>query len=320
VCGAKISERRRVKLAAAVKSARARGYVTALGTLTVSHQAGNDLGEQVDDLYARWHDVRRSYGWKLLVKQYGIEGPGRSAGVKCRLYSVTGFDYTWGYNGHHAHLHPLFFLAPGSDVAAFGRALADMWYAVGGGTFVALRSTGELVATDTNAFQRGCKVTSNDCEVADYITKFGRLPRWDVDREVAKSAVKRGRGEHSKHYTAIELLESYSLTGNKEHGAVWLEYASAMKGRHQLTWSPGLAALLEVGEVEQSDVELAGEVSDFQCELAFMSPKVWHLVCVEGLRAALLAVGDKGDSLAVELFLTLLVRGELPGEQEKQSG
>jgi hypothetical protein len=280
----------------------------------VSHHAGNDLGEQVDDLYARWQAVRLTYGWKLLVKQYGIEGPGRSAGLKLRLYSVTGFDYTWGYNGHHAHLHPLFFLSPGSDVAAFGRALADMWYAAGNGSFVALEATGELVPTDINAFERGCKVTSNDGRVADYISKFGRLPRWDVDREVAKSAVKRGRGEHSKHYTAIELLESYALMGNKEHGAAWLEYALAMKGRHQLTWSPGLAALLEVGEVEQSDVELAGEVSDFQRELASVAPDLWYNVCVLGLRGALLAVGDKGDSLAVKLWLAVLARGNIPGD------
>ncbi len=307
VCGSKISERRRVELAAAVLEARSRGWVTALGTLTISHRPGESVDDLVSRIYGRLDRLKNMRDYKRLIERYGIEGPGARGGVAKRLYSVNGFDYTWGYQGHHTHLHPLWFLAPGSDVAAFASEMRELWYRAGNGPFVACEATGELVAASMNAWEHGCKVTSNDGDVADYITKFGRLPRWDLDRELTKSAVKRGRGGqgHSKHYTAMELLESYALTGNKLHGRVWMEYAAGMKGRHHLTWSPGLRACLELGEAATDD-ELAGEVSDLQRDLASLSGDLWHQVCVRGLRSALLAVGDKGSSLAVNVWLAAL--------------
>jgi hypothetical protein len=322
LCGGKISERRRVELATAVEELRSRGLVTVLITLTQSHKAGDDLREQVDRLYARWAWVKDHRAYRRLIEQYGVEGPGRGGKIARRLYMVNAFDYTAGYNGHHGHLHPLVFLAPGSDVAAYGREVSELWYLSGGGRFGLVRVTGELVADDMNAWERGCKVTSNDGEVADYITKFGKLPRWDLDRELTKSAVKRGRGGqgHSKHYTPIELLESYSLTGNKQHGARWLEYARAMDGRHQLTWSPGLRSFVGLNEVAPSDEELAGEVSDIERDLASMSGDVWHEVCKQGKRAELLAIADKGSSMAVHVWLAALMAGRFEHGQEKEAG
>lgn len=303
VCLAKISERRRIELQATIKAARAKGYVVAMVTLTQDHTSGDDLTDLVDRLNNGYRQVKTTRAWKRIEKQYGIEGPsGRAGGWSLRVRSVRAFETTWGYNGWHPHLHVIFILPPGSDVSLFGDELRDLWYDQMGGTYSPDPLTGELLPSQRDLWDRCCKVTCNDGEVADYVTKWGHDPRWDVAHEVAKSNSKHARVGRSKHYTVADLLFSYSEEGNKHHGQLYLEFGLAMKGRKQLVWSPGLREMFDLGQ-DQTDEEVAADVSDLQRDLATLDDLTWNIVRRSGERADLLEVADGGDPEKVLAYL-----------------
>ncbi len=294
ICGAKIAEHRRAELAMAVKVARSRGFVTALASLTMSHHYGDDMGVLLGDLRLMFRKIKRLAAWAHMVEVYGV-----LIGGKKQLSAMTGFENTWSdLNGHHPHLHPLFILAAGSDVAAFQCDLRDLWYTV--------RKLGWSGGTPDNldAWERGCTVTSNDGDVAEYVNKFGRPPRWDVDKELASLHNKRGRGPggRSRHYTMRELLICYSGSGDMFYGSPWLQYAVAMRGRHLLQWSPGLRVFLGLG-VELSDEEVAASGDDLERDLLALGADLWHLLCVSGKRGDLLSVASAGDSDLVLAWL-----------------
>lgn len=300
VCAAKIAERRRGELAAAVAEVRARGCVTALGSVTISHHQGDELGGKLDEVRDLWRRAKRTRAWGRLVERYGVEVEDRR-----RLYAVTGFENTWSeLNGHHPHLHPLMFLAAGADVQVFERELRDLLYSLRGLPWVT-DAAGLRSPEDLDAWEHGCRVTSNDGDVAEYISKWGHDPRWDVDRELAAMHSKRGRGVVSRHYTMRELLSEFADSGDYFYARPWLEYVRAMHGRHLLTWSPGLRDWLQLGD-EESDEEIAGDLGDFDCDLVELDDATWRLVRSAGRRGDLLAVADYGVVLAVEWWLDAL--------------
>ncbi len=295
VCASKVSERRRQELSEAVKSARSRGLVVALATFTLSHHSGDKLYDLRRRLNTAYSCVKKRYGWKRLVREFGVDGPGRNDKQAARLYSVRGFETTWGYNGFHPHLHVIFFLAPGADVEQFGRQVRDLWYEELGGLFVADATTGELLPIHRERWERGVRVASNDGEVADYITKFGRDPRWDVAEELAKSVSKQGHATgHSRHYTMLDLLRSYVEKRNVRHGRLWVEYGLSMKGCALLTWSPGLRLYLGLLD-DKTDEELATEVQEGAYLLVQIDQETWTEIVRTGKRAEIMHYGDEGQ-------------------------
>lgn len=310
VCSARITEHRRSELQKAVGVARARGCVLALGSLTLRHYRGDRLAELLAELQSSFNRMSKSKGYQRLVERYGVEDNGRR-----RLRFVVATENTWGYNGHHPHRHPLFFLAPGSDVEAFERELRDLWYRYTDTWEEVDQDTGELLGKpfDQDRWQHGCKVTNNAGEVAEYVAKFGHLPRWDLPEELAKANSKRGRGGRSRHFNMWELLAEYVETGRHDQGAAWVEFAQAFKGTHQIRWSPGLRDWLGLG-LERNDDELAGDLSEYDRELVTLAPATWELVRSADRRGELLAVAAAGEASAVVEYLERLEM-EVAGEQ-----
>lgn len=302
VCNARISEFRRDELGRAVAVARDRGCVVVLATFTIPHAAGDDLGALVDQLNEAARAMRGGRPWRRLVDQFGIDGPTGRGNDGRRLYSVRSFECTYGYNGWHPHLHVLFMLAAGSDVPAFQDELRHFWYSTNGGQYQADPETGELLPVDRHFFEHGCIATSSNDRVADYVAKWGHDPRWDVQHELAKANSKRGRGGKSKHYTLADLLWSYIDTGNRRHGALWVEFGLAMKGRKQLVWAPGLREWAGLG-VELTDDQVAEDASDYLVDLAVVDDLTWQVVRRQERRAELLAVADSGDRAQVHDWL-----------------
>lgn len=302
VCSARITEHRRSELQKAVELARGRGCVLALGSLTLRHSRGDRLGELLGELQGAFNGVVKSKGYGELVKRYGIVDQGRP-----RLRYVVATENTWGYNGHHPHRHPLFFLAPGSDVEAFQLELRDLWYRYTDTWEELDPDSGELLGRpfDEDRWEHGCTVTDNGGKVAEYVAKFGHLPRWDLPEELAKANSKHGRGGFSRHFNMWELLSEFSESGRPELGAAWVEFAQAFKGTHQVRWSPGLRDWLGMGR-ERSDEELVGDLSEYERDLVSLGPAVWELVRSAGRRGELLAVAGDGDQAAVLAYLERL--------------
>lgn len=312
VCGSKIAEARRLEFQTVVAFMRSRGYVVAMVTLTLRHKSGDDLGQLVDWLLGVFDEVKkdRIYGWSDIEKLFGIVAPGRRGLVRSRIFGIRAFECTHGYNGWHPHLHILMFLRSGSDVEIFGRLMRDAWYEVNGGEFE-LRGchAEELLPVDRDMWERGCTVTCNDADVADYISKFGRPPRWDVSSEIAMSHRKlAGGGEgYSKHYTPLELLNKYLEEGDEEAGRLWLEFGEVMFRRNMTTWSPGLREFVGLGR-EQTDEEVAEDTHDYKTLLALLSSSMWSIIRTSGRRAELLDVADVGDVAKVDEWLSAWCR------------
>jgi hypothetical protein len=112
VCAAKISERRRVELQAAVD---AHTGLVFLATFTVQHSDQDALEALLDDLLKASYKLRTGKAWTLFKQRYGVVG------------SIRALEVTYGAHGFHPHLHVLFFVAADADVDAFTGDLLRRW-------------------------------------------------------------------------------------------------------------------------------------------------------------------------------------------------
>jgi hypothetical protein len=275
VCAAKISERRREELSTAIKGW---GGQIVLATFTLQHSASDGLVGLLEDLQQAVRKMRSGRAWMELQERYGMVG------------SIRGLENTDGVNGFHPHQHVLFFLAGGIDLEAFTRELRDRWGA-------SVAKVGRYASP-----RWGLNVQAADADVADYVAKWGKEPKWTAAHELAKSVSKRGRVEGR---TMLELLEAF-VWGDVDAGRRWREYALAFKGRKQLVWSKGLRALLGLVVEEKSDQEVVEDVVEDAVCLAFLSVSDWRIVLANDARGELLDVASSGDVAAVGAFLRSL--------------
>jgi len=313
VCAAKISERRRVELRRAVDAWRAKGGTVVLATYTASHALSDDLAGLLG-APARGTHKRGDY-----VPARGLLGA-RSVAMSGRAYndiklaglvgSVRALEVTFGESGWHPHIHELLFLAPelGEEAraaieqaleAAWRRGLAAVGLSCNEHGFDWQDAGGEVEAYLAKA---GCE------DLQEFEAKYGRGPRvWDCSAEVAKQPAKLGR---AKGRTPMQLLADYAAGPGEvaaRSGALFVTYARAMKGRHQLQWSHGLRGLLGLG-VELSDTELAEQPEQGGETLLELDNADWSAVLFWGARAALQDVAEAtdGDALAVVAYVARL--------------
>ena len=287
VCSSTITERRRVELGEAL--ARRPDLVPVLVTVTLQHHRGDPLAELVGDLNESWRRVKRGDPWGRQVKRLGIRG------------YVSALEVTFGLqNGWHPHKHVLFLMerAPGEEELERFRG----WLAERFGRFLA------KVGRYSSPIH-GIDIKLGDDQAADYVTKQGSS--WGLDAELTKAPVKSGRSWGG--YSPFELLELYE-GGKRWAGALFQEYADALKGRRQLVFSRGLRDYLVMGQ-ELSDAELV-ELEEEPAEvLVSLTREQWRQVVKRGGRGVLLEVASTGNRLWVWAYLVGLgvpgARGEL---------
>jgi hypothetical protein len=124
----------------------------------------------------------------------------------------------------------------------------------------------------------GVRVERSSGASSDYVTKFGRGPRWDVVAELTKGHLKLGRSLVGRQqFTAWELL-ALSGSGDTRAGVLFREFVEHFSGRAQLYWSPGLAALLLPDVPQLDDAELAVVAESDAVEVGTIPPPVWESV------------------------------------------
>jgi hypothetical protein len=310
VCAERISEQRAAELRQAVMTWTigddAEGFVS-LNTYTMRHVREQSLSELLTMIREALRRFKSGKGYQTLKDRAGIVG------------TVTAFEVTYGRSGWHVHFHELVFHQPISSsawnkhVSGSRKRWLSCLEAVGAGGL-------EYVAFDARAA---------DVEVYEYIAKFGRSSgrRWTIDRELAKSAAKKGRKDS---LTPIALLDLYG-DGDELAGRLWQEYALTMKSRQQLNWSRGLRALLGMSdEIPDTDIAAADD-KIAAVVLGSIDRDSWRrLMHVEGrdMRIRILEVASAGNVEALKSFLsvfsvTLIVQSieadnvtERPTEQE----
>jgi hypothetical protein len=278
VCAARIGARRAEDVTQAAEHWTAQGGQIVMLTLTLRHHAGRQLAELLAALNAAYRKMRQGKAWAQLAASLKLAG------------TITAREITHGANGWHPHLHALFFLrAPlGPEaVAELGRQLAARWTA-------ALGKLGESAT-----IEHGCDLRVADAKAGSYVAKLNA--GWSAAYEVAGAGAKEGR-QGSR--TAAQLLDAAGR-GEREAGALFVEYAMATYGRNWLVWTPGLRALCGLDGPEANDVELAAQEEAGGVVIIALTSPQWRWVVGNSLRGHLLAQACQGDGARLAAWLAL---------------
>ena len=285
VCAAKITERRKLELTAALVAAEAQGLRVVMATYTLRHNAGDSLRWLLNGLMAARKKATGGRAAMHLREVCGVVG------------SVRALEVTWGAGtGWHPHVHELLFVSPGGNLAALEVGLRSQW------------ENGLRLAGMREVNQHALDFTCCDIDIAAYIEKFGRERSWNVEHELTKQPTKKGR---AGRFTPMELLRSFTLDGDADAGELWREYALTMKGSRQLYWSAGLRQMLLPAVAERTDQELAEETSEAGTLLAELQLHQWKAVLYHDARAQVLNIAATGDADALRSFVAGLEQPSL---------
>lgn len=289
VCASKVSERRRHELRQAVASHQSGGGSVLLATFTLPHQACDSPTGLLDRLLAAY---LRLWSGRDRVRLPGLVG------------TVRALEVTHGANGWHPHLHVLFFVEAAAATVVPGGATGRP---VGGSiTLDACGLLGEL----HGRWQRllpgvhpvhGVTVQDGSA-AADYVSKWGKEPRWTIAEELTKANVKASRTAAGR--APFALLADFA-GGDTLAGQLFRRYVEAFKGRSQLHWSRGLRARLALG-AEKSDQVLAATVDATDELLGSFTDTDWALIARREVRGPILEAARLDGWPGVLAMLDLL--------------
>ncbi len=257
VCALIVAERRAEEIRLALAKLTAEGGSAAFATFTVSHGRGDSLERVLEGFLAAFRHLTGKPSYARLRKRYGVVG------------YVRVLEVTHGRNGWHPHTHVLFcferVLSDG-DIERFADEVYPLWES-------ACAREGLVVNR-----RYGLHVVSVYGTVEEYLAKFGRLPRWDISRELAKGHVKSGRSIAGVvQLTPMQLLEA-AHAGDDRCGWLFAEFAKRFNGKAQIYWSPGLRARLLPDDQAVSDAEVVAASDEAaRIALGLTSPE-WESV------------------------------------------
>jgi hypothetical protein len=275
VCAAKISERRRVDLAAGVEYWRGEGGGVFMVTFTLQHGRGDELKKLLRDMNQAYREIKSGRSWQAFISSYGVVG------------NVSATEITYGQEtGFHPHKHVLF----------FSRRVLTPLEIVQAQIYISGRWSARLDKNDRYAsFGVGVKVQAGWSAVSDYVAK------WGVTEEITKANTKAGRVSGDR-YSPFQLLELYGSEGISWAAMAFIDYAKSTKGLQQLRYTKGLRDLLGLG-VDLSDDEIIA-IEDKKARLLITFVwRVWGQILRRDIRGQLLEVASTGSLDYVLLFL-----------------
>jgi hypothetical protein len=281
VCAAKISERRRVEVLAAMTAWKAQGGTVNMLTLTCPHQRTDDLAEllakQAKAVHTFWKDRQVK---AVLIDMGNIGHIKATEATHGRLSPYN--------NGWHPHYHVLMFDGSGVDLARFDKQQMTDWQVK---LYLRWANACKLAGLGEPSYQHGLKL--DDGSKADkYISK------WGLENEITKGHTKKAiSGE-----TPFDLLRALQADPeDRQAAALFIEFATVFKGKRQLRWSKGFKARFAVEE--KTDDQLTEEKDDFAQVLGQLTIEQWRdVLAVEG-RGALLSAAARGGWPSVAAYL-----------------
>jgi len=281
VCAAKIAERRRGEIVAAMAAHKAAEGTVTLLTLTAPHQRTDNLGDllakQAKALNRFWAD--RSA--KAVFKEMGIIG-------QIRALEVTHGRKSEQNNGWHPHYHILQFGGVGVDLALFEPIQMRDWQVR---LYLVWAQACKRAGLGEPSLAHGLKLDDGS-KAAKYVSK------WGLEDEMTKGHTK--KASHGE--TPFDFLRSYLADPNdKQAGALFKEFAETFKGKRQLHWSKGLKKRYAIGEL--TDEELSEQMEDEARLLGQITLPQWcDVLAVEGQGTVLQLAASSGWD-AVEVYL-----------------
>lgn len=288
VCAAKIAERRRVELQAAMALHRrgvgcvgGRAGAVTLLTLTTPHQKTDKLSELLEMQGKALHRFWADRTVKAVFKDMGTVG-------HVRALEVTHGRKSPSNNGWHPHYHCLVFCGSGVDLSRFDKAQLTDWEVK-----LYLRWAACCVKSGLGepSYAHGIKL-DDGTKAAAYVGK------WGLEDEMTKGHTKKAlHGE-----TPFDFLRSYLADGtDSQAAALFSEFAETFKGKRQLSWSKGLKARFAIEEA--TDEELATKPEEEAVLLGLLTVDQWRDVLKVDGRATVLEIAARSGWPEVQRFL-----------------
>lgn len=280
VCAAKIAERRRVEIQAAMAMHKGQGGAVNLLTLTTPHQRTDNLRELLENQSTALKYFKEDTTVRNIFKDLSIVGQIRALEVTHGRKSPTN-------NGWHPHYHFLLF----SDIH-----LANEYTREGMADRLYIRWAACCVRAGLGEPSRLHGIKLDDGEkAAKYVSK------WGLEDEMTKGHTKKAlHGE-----TPFDFLRSYLADSkDKQAGALFKEFAETFKGKRQLHWSAGLKKRFAIGEV--SDEELLNRHEDDAAFLGQITLNQWKEVLRDDGRGFILQLAAKFGWSPVAEYLEVM--------------
>lgn len=286
VCASKITEKRRLEIQTGFNRWKDLGGALIHLVLTFPHSREQRLAEILPKFSEARRKMLNRKGWKRMAARIGLEG------------SLRALEVTYGVNGWHVHTHEALFV-PG----AFYRAAKDDPYCdpfdeeLDGWDLCELQSE-ILDLWGTACLDVGLGlINEHGVTVQDGRHASKYLSKWGLESELTKSHLKQGR---AGSLSPFDLLRAVS-NGEGDYSWVFQEYASAFKGKLQLTWSHGMAKRLKL--VVETDGEAAGEPDPAMAFLAALTRSDWYRIYRAEIRGDLIAAAASGGRDGLLAFL-----------------
>jgi hypothetical protein len=272
VCAAKISEGRKQEIKTATDAHRAAGGALYMITHTFSHQRCDDIKDLMKRFSAARQWMRSQRAYKQLRKDMGYVG------------DIRTLEVTYGdRNGWHPHEHGLWLVADPLTRVQLRRMMNIL--------FVLWERACAKCGLGAPNRKRGVNII--ECQsAADYMAKMGREQQWGIASELSKQHIKAGKADRM---TAFDLLRSYEA-GNKQHGALFIQYAQAFFGKRQIIWSDGLKAIF--GILIREDQEIAeDEMCVDAVKVTTLTAYEWRVVLDQpfDVRSIVLQLAEAGQ-------------------------
>ena len=278
VCAAKISERRvRMDLQPALIAAKAQGLHVLMVTWTLRHSDADELRALLNGLRLARKHSRSGKVWDKMRCRHGIVG------------SIRALEVTHGVNGWHPHLHELIFCERPIDRAALLADLAHRW------------DLGIAKAGLKKVNEHGVRMSDAHEFIEKYLQKTGQEPRWGLAQEMGKQQVKKARAEKGR--SAFQLLGQFADSGDMDAGALFQEYADAVRSWDQLFWSKGLKARLGVADLTDQQIADLDEQDQSARVMDTLAVPEWNCLLADGKRADAWELTAKGDDDALAALL-----------------
>lgn len=250
------------------------GGVLVDAALTVPHRINEPLATVLERLESTWKGLRSSPIWKRLTRELGIVG------------CIRRLEVTLGNHGWHPHLHVSFLckldLAKEINGHSWRSALDDAFCIVSSHWRQAGKKVGIAISEKAQAA----------------VAIIGHV---DAQRAVAYNTKNMGYCKKPTSLTPMDLLRVVAQTSNRTIARaakhLFTEYATAIKGKHALTYI-GSAKASKITAVKATEAACAEVVEE---ALGAVSANAWNAILKAGLREALAVVKSRQEMVAILL-------------------
>lgn len=260
-CTAHMMAKKGAEIACAIDGlAKNYNQLAVMITFTLPHTSSMTAEQSFGILQKAWRRFVRSANHRgHMVYDRKIEGQVRGQDIYGKFREELGirwvvrvYEFTWGENGWHPHIHALFWIPRKNfnRVLEYEKRLSDRWYQVG--KAVATQIIGESSFVDTLYADWKRKH-----HLGVTISREGNKPRiqessyyisgWSANRELTETHNKTPR---EGHYSPRQILQlAFKYRHNEEKRDFWAklytEYMLAVRGKRRVQFTPGMQTIIK---------------------------------------------------------------------------